>query len=169
MVRTILETYFQGTDYVELLEDVGLADTGIAAQTEENDDEAIGQSPLEDACRRLCDLAEHSSKRNAGKRVPRTSKEPIRSAPARRAVLLRSKGNCENPDCIGHPDVLTDAGDPILEIDHIHDLAKDGPDDPIQMIALCPNCHAIKTRGRDREQLRQRLFEVARQRHQDLI
>jgi hypothetical protein len=169
MVRTILETYFQGTDYVELLEDVGLADTGIAAQTEENDDEAIGQSPLEDACRRLCDLAEHSSKRNAGKRVPRTSKEPIRSAPARRAVLLRSKGNCENPDCIGHPDVLTDAGDPILEIDHIHDLAKDGPDDPIQMIALCPNCHAVKTRSRDREQLRQRLFEVARQRHQDLI
>jgi predicted HNH restriction endonuclease len=61
------------------------------------------------------------------------------------------------------------AGDPILEIDHIHDLAKDGPDDPIQMIALCPNCHAVKTRSRDREQLRQRLFEVARQRHQDLI
>ena len=83
--------------------------------------------------------------------------------------LLRSKGNCENPDCIGHPDVLTDTGDPILEIDHIHDLAKDGPDDPIQMIALCPNCHAVKTRSRDREQLRQRLFEVARQRHQDLI
>jgi 5-methylcytosine-specific restriction protein A len=48
-------------------------------------------------------------------------------------------------------------------------LAKDGPDDPIQMIALCPNCHAVKTRSRDREQLRQRLFEVARQRHQDLI
>jgi 5-methylcytosine-specific restriction enzyme A len=169
VVRTILETYFQGTDYVELLEDVGLADTGIAAQTEEDDDEAIVQSPLEDAYRRLCGLAERSGKRNVGKRVSRTSKEPIRSAAARRAVLLRSKGNCENPDCIGHPDVLTDAGDPILEIDHIHDLAKDGPDDPIQMIALCPNCHAVKTRSRDRERLRQRLFEVARQRHQDLI
>ena len=33
VVRTILETYFQGTDYVKMLEDVGLADTGIAAQT----------------------------------------------------------------------------------------------------------------------------------------
>jgi 5-methylcytosine-specific restriction protein A len=169
VVRAILGTYFQGTDYVELLEEVGLTDTGIAAQTEENDDEAIGQSPLEDAYRRLCGLAGRSGKRNAGKRVSRTSEEPIRSAAARRAVLLRSKGNCENPDCIGHPDVLTDAGDPILEIDHIHDLAKDGPDEPIQMIALCPNCHAVKTRGRDREQLRLRLFEIARQRHQDLI
>jgi 5-methylcytosine-specific restriction enzyme A len=169
VVRTIMETHFQGTDYVELLEEVGLTDTGIAAQTEENDDEVIGQSPLEDAYRRLCDLAQSSSKRNEGKRVPRTSKEPVRSAAARRAVLLRSKGTCENPGCLGHPDVLTDTGDPILEIDHIHDLAKDGPDEPIQMIALCPNCHAVKTRGRDREQLRHRLFEVARQRHQDLI
>jgi 5-methylcytosine-specific restriction protein A len=169
VVRTILDTYFQGTDYVELLEDVGLSDTGIAAETDESDDEVIGKSPLEDSYRRLCGLAERSSKRNAGKRVSRTSKEPVRSAAARRAVLLRSKGSCENPDCIGHPDVLTDAGDPILEIDHIHDLAKDGPDDPIQMITLCPNCHAVKTRGRDREQLRQRLFEVARQRHRDLI
>ena len=134
-----------------------------------DDDKAIGQSPLEDAYRRLCGLAKRSSKRNEGQRVSRNSTEPIRSAAARRAILLRSKGNCENPDCIGHPDVLTDAGDPILEIDHIHDLAKDGPDDPIEMIALCPNCHAVKTRGRDREQLRQRLFDVARQRHQDLI
>jgi 5-methylcytosine-specific restriction protein A len=95
-------------------------DTGIAAQTDESDDQAIGRSPLEDAYRRLCGVAERSSKRNAGKHVSRTSKEPIRSAAARRAVLLRSKGNCENPDCIGHPDVLTDAGDPILEIDDYH-------------------------------------------------
>ena len=168
-VRTILDTYFQGTDYVELLENVGLSDTGITAQMDEADDRVIGQSPLEECYRRLCGLAERGSKRNAGKRVTRTSKELIRSAAARRAVLLRSGGNCENPDCSGHPDVLTDAGDPILEIDHIHDLAKDGPDDPIQMIALCPNCHAVKTRGRDREQLRHRLFEVARQRHKDLI
>ena len=38
-------------------------------------------------------------------------------------------------------------GDPVLEVDHIHDLALGGPDDPAQMIALCPNCHAVKTRG----------------------
>ena len=42
-------------------------------------------------------------------------------------------------------------GRPILEIDHVHDLALGGADDPAQMIALCPNCHAIKTRGTTRE------------------
>jgi hypothetical protein len=67
-------------------------DTGIAAQTDESEDQAIGRSPLEDAYRRLCGVAERSSKRNAGKHVSRTSKEQIRSAVARRAALLRSKG-----------------------------------------------------------------------------
>jgi hypothetical protein len=38
----------------------------------------------------------------------------------------------------------------MLEVDHIHDLALGGDDSPAQMIALCPNCHQVKTR----EQLR---------------
>ena len=83
-------------------------------------------------------------------------------------MLLRSQGACENPSCTGAAKDLTDCGEPILEIDHIHDLAKGGPDDPAQMAALCPNCHAIKTRGSTREQLRQSLFAVARQRHTEL-
>jgi 5-methylcytosine-specific restriction protein A len=63
---------------------------------------------------------------------------------------------------------LTNAGDPILDVDHIHDLAKGGADDPSQMIALCPNCHAVKTRGRTREQLRELLLVTATQRHEAL-
>jgi 5-methylcytosine-specific restriction enzyme A len=84
-------------------------------------------------------------------RVDRTSADPIRSAAARQAVLLRSEGRCENPGCTSDIQDLTDSGDPILEIDHIHDLALGGPDDPAQMIALCPNCHAIESRGQTRE------------------
>jgi 5-methylcytosine-specific restriction protein A len=64
---------------------------------------------------------------------------------------------------------LSCRGDPILEIDHIHDLALGGPDNPVQMIALCPNCHAIKTRGRTREQLREVLLVVAKERHNALM
>jgi HNH endonuclease len=59
--------------------------------------------------------------------------------------------------------------DPILEVDHIHDLAQGDADDPAQMIALCLNCHAIKTRGRTREQLRDLLRITARQRHDALL
>ncbi len=85
------------------------------------------------------------------------------------AVLLRSEGHCESPRCTGEPQDITDAGHPILEVDHIQDLAKGGLDHPEQMIALCPNCHAIKTRGCTRERLRHELFMVAGQRHQAIL
>ena len=100
---------------------------------------------------------------------PRISVDILRLESARRAVLLRSEGHCESPHCTGEPQDITDAGHPILEVDHIQDLAKGGPDHPEQMIALCPNCHAIKTRGRSRERLRHELLTVARQRHEAIL
>ncbi|MDB4873270.1 MAG: endonuclease, partial [Gemmatimonadales bacterium] len=87
----------------------------------------------------------------------------------RRAVILRSEGRCENPACgLPSPD-LTDRGEPILEVDHVNDLAGGGRDHPVQMIALCPNCHAVKTRGRRREQLRATLLTTAHERHERWI
>ena len=64
---------------------------------------------------------------------------------------------------------MTDRGQPLLEVDHIQDLALGGEDNPAQMIALCPNCHTIKTHGRSREQLRRRLFIEAERLHQELL
>ena len=92
----------------------------------------------------------------------------IRSDDARRAVLLRSEGRCENPACTGDIHDVTDTGAPILEVDHIHDLALGGDDNPARMIALCPNCHATKTRGSTRAQLRTALFATAELRHEQL-
>jgi 5-methylcytosine-specific restriction protein A len=167
-VAAILETFLSDTDYVALLEDVGLSDTGIAAEAGAADDQLFSGSPLEEAYRRLCGIAERHRQRGSPTRVATLSDKLVRSAAARRAVLMRSTGRCENPRCTGQAQDLTDSGDPILEIDHIHDLALGGPDDPTQMIALCPNCHAIKTRGRTRGQLRALLFVTANQRHQAL-
>jgi 5-methylcytosine-specific restriction protein A len=82
--------------------------------------------------------------------------------------VLRSQGHCENPRCAGDINDQTDAGDPILEVDHIHDLAKGGEDNPAQMIALCPNCHAIKTRGSTRHDLKKILVSEAKRRHDEL-
>jgi 5-methylcytosine-specific restriction endonuclease McrA len=119
--------------------------------------------------KRLCVRADIFWRDRTDNRAERTTADPIRSQAARDAVLLRSQGRCENPRCSGDIQDQTDSGEPILEIDHIHDLALGGPDDPAQMVALCPNCHAIKTRGRTREQLRQALLPVARARHDALI
>ena len=70
--------------------------------------------------------------------------------------------------CTGDIKDRTDSGAPILEIDHIHDLALGGDDDPLQMIALCPNCHATKTRGTRRAELTPILLATARARHNRL-
>lgn len=161
-VDALVKTYFIDADPAPLLNELGLC-------------EPAGVSPLEMAFevraaeyQRLCAGADVFWRSRDSRRANRTSTVPIRSDDARRAVLLRSEGRCENPACAGGVRDVTDAGAPILEIDHIHDLALGGDDNPVQMIALCPNCHAAKTRGRSREQLRAVLFATAKLRHERL-
>jgi 5-methylcytosine-specific restriction protein A len=162
-VRALTETYFADADPAALLDVLGLSGprTGSPAET------ALRARATE--YRRLCDRVDVFWTGRDSTRAIRMSADPVRSADARQAVLLRSEGRCENPGCTGDIHDLTESGDPILEIDHIHDLAQGGPDDPVQMIALCPNCHAIKTRGRTREQLRAQLLATASERHETLV
>ena len=157
------ETYFADADPTALLDELGLH----GPQTSSPAEAALSARAAE--YRQLCDRVDMFWAGRDSARASRTSADPIRSADARQAVLLRSEGRCENPGCTGDIHDLTDSGDPIIEVDHIHDLALGGPDNPVQMIALCPNCHEIKTRGRTREELRQVLFVVARQRHDALF
>ncbi|WP_433475390.1 hypothetical protein ACQPZP_43185 [Spirillospora sp. CA-142024] len=133
--------------------------------------EHTSASPSEGASRlemylRLCFTVEAAEARGDHDRTSKTVREqPERSSAAVKAVLVRSRGHCENPLCAGQPDDVNKNGDPILEVDHVQDRAKWGRDHPIQMIALCPNCHAVKTRGRTGEQLRELLLSEARARH----
>jgi len=117
----------------------------------------------------LCEIAARLNASGTRLGRARQTVDVLRLGSARRAVLARSGGHCENPHCTGEAKDITDAGLAILEVDHVQDLAKGGLDEPGQMIALCPNCHAIKTRGRSREDLRQKLLIVAEQRHSSLL
>lgn len=114
---------------------------------------------------RLCAELAATEHDTHGVRAAHTVTAPVRRAKARDAVLTRCEGACENPGCEGAPSDVKDSGKPILEVDHIHDIAKGGRDDPEQMIALCPNCHAVKTYGTTREALRDRLLGVAQEAH----
>lgn len=113
--------------------------------------------------KRLADAARKNANMRRGNSKPSVIARYVRSEVPRKAVLIRSGGKCENPGCLGHPDELTDAGDPILEVDHVNDIAKGGWDTTDVMIALCPNCHALKTRGRNSKQLRTILLKQARE------
>ena len=171
VIGELLCRFFGDLDYAPLLSDVGLYDDDVAGDEPLWEAEAAAEgSPdpwlvMAAEYERLCRIVEHGEGANHGKRVSRTTYNPIRSSAARKAVLERSRRRCENPDCTGMPSDTTDRGLPILEVDHVVDLALGGRDHPSQMVALCPNCHAVKTRGRTRESLREVLLRVATERH----
>jgi 5-methylcytosine-specific restriction endonuclease McrA len=101
--------------------------------------------------RKLVESVERHEEATYGRRAAQTSNRPVRLADARKAVLLRCRGRCKNPTCGGQPTDVTDDGQPILEVDHVVEITAGGRDHPVQMVALCPNCHAMKGRGRNRE------------------
>ncbi|SED56771.1 5-methylcytosine-specific restriction enzyme A [Streptomyces sp. 2231.1] len=127
-----------------------------APGTEESDEEAY---------RRLAQKAEANAERRSQMKKPTVADKYVRDPSARAAVLRRCKKKCENPECAGHPSELTKAGLPILQVDHVKDLSKGGPDVPSNMIALCPNCHALKTYGVNKEKLTRLLMAIARRLH----
>ncbi|MER5918235.1 HNH endonuclease signature motif containing protein [Streptomyces sp. NPDC001982] len=56
-----------------------------------------------------------------------------------------------------------------MQVDHVQDLAKGGADLPSNMIALCPNCHALKTYGANRNKLGRLLAGTARRLHAEAL
>ncbi|MFJ9902034.1 HNH endonuclease [Streptomyces sp. NPDC101152] len=118
-----------------------------------------------DAYKRLAQAAEANAQRRVQAKKLSLVDRYIRDPSARAAVIRRSGGNCESPECAGHPKERTTAGEPILQVDHVQDLAKGGADLPSNMIALCPNCHALKTYGARRDKLRRLLAGTARRLH----
>ncbi len=117
------------------------------------------------AYRRLVAKVEEREWSVHGQRREATSRDPVRLPAARQAVLLRCLGRCENPKCGGQPLDVTDEGQPILEVDHVQRITERGRDHPSQMIALCPNCHAMKERGRNRKILQAALANTAKRQH----
>jgi 5-methylcytosine-specific restriction enzyme A len=169
-VSTLIATYFTDADATELLTELGLTDS-VGTSPAESAFAALTEGQrrsLAQEYQRLCGRADAHWQGLDDKRTTRTTSVPVRYEDARNAVMLRSQGRCENPRCTGDIQDLTDAGDPILEVDHTHDLAKGGEDLPAQMIALCPNCHAVKTRGSTRHDLKKGLVAEARRRHDEL-
>ncbi|WP_157248679.1 HNH endonuclease [Nonomuraea typhae] len=117
--------------------------------------------------RKLCESVERREAVNHTRTTHTASDRYFRSADARIAVMLRAQGTCENPDCGGQPADVTDKGGAILEVDHVDERATQGRDHPANMIALCPNCHSIKTRGSTRHDLKRKLKAQVERLHRE--
>ncbi|MFC6884972.1 MULTISPECIES: HNH endonuclease signature motif containing protein [Actinomadura] len=156
-IAELAQRFFNGEIPQALLKEVGLDPPKANPHTHPQDFETY---------QRLCHSVEAAEARGDHDRTTRTTNErPVRSTTAVKAVLPRSRGCCENPLCTGQPADVTDHGEPILEVDHLENRANWGRDHPSQMIALCPNCHATKTRGQTRAHLRNLLLTEAHSRH----
>ncbi|MFD7573470.1 HNH endonuclease [Streptomyces sp. NPDC059810] len=135
------------------------------ADADGDPDESTGTPSKMERYRKLSAAARHTAATRVERTKLTTVERHLRSAHAREAVILRSDGHCENQECLGHPLERTDKGAPLLEVDHVTQLSDGGADTPDIMIALCPNCHALKTRGSGRRELSRKLLRRARELH----
>jgi hypothetical protein len=81
---------------------------------------------------------------------PQTRREVwqrTRSALIAQYALCRSRGACEG--CKHPAPFMRRNGQPYLEIHHIHALGDGGADHPLNVAAVCPNCHSHVTHGKD--------------------
>lgn len=74
-----------------------------------------------------------------------------RSQLVKNYALKRANGVCEH--CGSDAPFITISNIPFLEVHHIFSLADDGPDDPQNVAAVCPNCHRWLHFGIDTERL----------------
>jgi 5-methylcytosine-specific restriction protein A len=82
-----------------------------------------------------------------------------RSAVVREFALRAANGVCQG--CGEDAPFIDNSGEPFLEVHHLHRRSDGGPDDPENVIAVCPNCHRRVHHGRDGDELNRELIERA--------
>ncbi|WP_087714119.1 HNH endonuclease [Natronolimnobius baerhuensis] len=88
-----------------------------------------------------------------------TSRSYPRSDIVRKFALRVADGVCQG--CEEAAPFRNPSGDPFLEVHHLTRRSDGGPDDPENVIALCPNCHRRVHEGRDGDEFNRRLKDEA--------
>jgi 5-methylcytosine-specific restriction protein A len=160
-VTVLVQTYFTEADPAMLLSELGLSGAEVTSPLE------LSFPARAAEYQRLCGRADVFWRERDTKRDQDVVRPdplggcPERGAPPQRGPLrklpLRRRHRGPHRRWCAHPG-----------IDRIHDLAQGYDDNPLQMIALCPNCHATKTRGTKRDELKPVLLATAKNRHERL-
>lgn len=90
-----------------------------------------------------------------------------RSSDVKQYALLRANGVCEC--CLSPAPFLNIRNTPFLEVHHIHSLSDDGPDQPENVAAVCPNCHREAHFGIKKESIREKLLLAIRKKESQLF
>ena len=70
----------------------------------------------------------------------------------------RAKGICEN--CNNKAPFINQQGDPYLEVHHIGKLSDSGADHPLNVAAICPNCHREAHKSKDHVEFNEKLKKI---------
>ena len=90
-----------------------------------------------------------------------------RSEVVKEFALRTADGVCQG--CDEEAPFLDKDGEPFLEVHHLHRRSDGGPDNPENVIALCPNCHRRVHQGKNGDQFNQKLIEKARTQYSHFI
>jgi 5-methylcytosine-specific restriction protein A len=80
-----------------------------------------------------------------------------RSKAVKEYALREADGVCQG--CGEEAPFIGEDGEPFLEVHHLHRRSDGGPDDPDNVVALCPNCHRRVHHGKDGDEFNQKLIE----------
>lgn len=89
-----------------------------------------------------------------------TRKSYSRSEVVREYALRSADGVCQG--CGEDAPFVDDNEEPFLEVHHLYRRSDGGPDDPNNVIALCPNCHRRVHHGKDGDKFNQGLIDRVR-------
>jgi 5-methylcytosine-specific restriction protein A len=123
---------------------------------------------LEDASvRELFEAASESMERTSRTSTTSSGTTYNRSELPRKFALKSADGICQG--CGEKGPFYTNNGERFLEVHHLRRLSDGGPDRPENVIALCPNCHRKRHRGRNGDEFNEELIEKAEKRNKRLL
>jgi 5-methylcytosine-specific restriction protein A len=134
------------------LESFDMAPDPPSEERSASPEELSGQSLAELRRKALADSADCRTA------VERRSLYRMRSRAIRLYVLRRAAGTCEG--CGELAPFTTKDGQPYLEPHHIRRLTDGGPDDPMWVAGVCPNCHRRAHYSHEAAEFNQRLAEI---------
>jgi len=140
----------------------GTMSADAVAQTLASDDPALATADPAALNRRVTRLKSRGPvPRPEGNQAPAarelaTVTRYARSPAVAAYVIQRAAGLCE---LCGRTSFTTDSGEVFLEVHHVLQLSKGGPDTPSNTVALCPTCHRELHYGSRRARLIASLFE----------
>ena len=109
------------------------------------------------------DLSENHSQKSGSS----SGQSYTRSEVVKRFALRMAAGTCQG--CNKEAPFVDSTGEPYLEVHHLHSRADGGPDDPENVLAICPNCHRRVHYGQDGDEFNQQLIETAAELYEQVL